>query len=450
VYSGFALLPTPLATTRRLLLPILVVLVVPLEAAPKDLAAPPSVSCLDADGERYLQGLLDRIHELESQLDAEMEARLTERAEADRKLQGVTSELTHQAAAALDPEKQPEKVEGFDPAQAKKELAALKAALDEATAARRSAEAEAAAASKTAVTFASAVEDLERRLAAAERRSAAAIAGSQQADAEAAEATNAVVPPAPEPSPKALAAEASPTRTPAAVSENERAAAQLAALTGNSAASPAPHEPPPAVASTQEPSPNAQAAEPSPITTPASLSERQRAAAQLAALSGNRVAPAGQSPLPAAEPSTTNPTTAVPESERAAAQLAALTGKTTLAPANPAAIPAPPKPVEVAHPPATAALGSIETQPARTRCDEPPETARIAPGDRLAIHVDHLREVSDTVEVGNDGRIHLPLVGSIPAAGRNQRELAADLTQRLTVYLQAPRVNVAVQLGCRR
>jgi protein involved in polysaccharide export with SLBB domain len=58
--------------------------------------------------------------------------------------------------------------------------------------------------------------------------------------------------------------------------------------------------------------------------------------------------------------------------------------------------------------------------------------------------------VSNTVEVGSDGRIHLPLLGTVPAAGRNQREFVADLTQRLTVYLQVPRVDVALKRDCGR
>jgi hypothetical protein len=348
------LLPTPLAPTRRLLLPLLVALTIPLEAMAKEPAAPASVSCLDADGERYLQALLDRIHQLEVQLDAEMEARLTERAEAERKIQGVTSDLTNQAAAALDPPKQPAKAEGLDPEQAKKELASLEAALDEATAARRNAEAEAAAASKAAATFARALEQLEHRLAAAEKRSASATAASEHADpemadAEVAEATAPVSPPSSEPTPQAQAAEPAPTSTPAAPSESERAAAQLAALQGKV---------PPAV--------------------------------------------------------------------------------------RPAASSAAPGSAEGAAPGPTAPLASL------TRCDEPPDTVRIAPGDKVSIHVDHLKEVSRTVQVGSDGLIDLPLLGRVPAAGRNQRELVANLEQRLEVYLQAPRVDVALKRACPR
>jgi protein involved in polysaccharide export with SLBB domain len=76
-----------------------------------------------------------------------------------------------------------------------------------------------------------------------------------------------------------------------------------------------------------------------------------------------------------------------------------------------------------------------------------PEAPRIAVGDRLAIRVEHMDEVSGTVEVGSDGTIELPLLGRVPAAGRNQRELVADLARRLTVYLQTPHIDVTLQRG---
>ncbi len=488
--------PTPLTTTRRLLLSALVLLV-PLDVAPKDLAPPSSVSCLDSDGEKYLQGLLDRIHQLEAQLDLETEARLTERAEAERKIQSVTNELTHQAVAALDPPRPPSKVEGFDPDQAKKELAALKAALEDANKARRNAEAEAAAASKTAVTFANALKEVERRLDVEEtRNTSASVAREEGAEVREAkvaapvpvaepsvklEATaptelptrnsesqqaatalsekDAASPvaydapsaalPVPAPSPNVEAAEPLPATTAVSVSERDLAAAQLAALSGRRAA-PAIHDTSPPAAPAPEPIPSDQVVGPIPTATPAATSESERAAAQLAALSGKSAAPPAHGPLPTVEISAAKPATEVPEKDRAAAQLAALTGKKASPSANPALLPAAPKAAEVATPPSPGSLGSIEAQPRRTRCDEPPETARIAPGDRLAIHVDHLKEVSDTVEVGSDGRVHLALVGTVPAAGRNQREFAADLTQRLTAYLQAPRVDVALKRDCGR
>jgi hypothetical protein len=429
---------TVIKTSR--LLPVLIALVVPFEVAAKEPIAPPSVSCLGPEGERYLQALLDRIHQLETQLEVEVEAHLTERAEAERRLRDVTNELTQQAAAALAPAKQPTKVAGFDPEQAKKELAALKAALDEATAARRSAEAEAAAASQTAVTFANALKEVEWRLDAAEKKSSPATDTRVENDEAAAVKGAAAVQP-PEAAVKAEAAEPSPTRPPAVLSASER----------------------PAPAPTAEPRADAQTAESLPTPTPAAPSESELAAAQLAALSGKRAAPAVHDATPATAP-TREPDTsvqavkpiataapaAVSENDRAAAQLAALTGKVGSPSANLAPPPAAPKTAETTSAPATPPLASIAVPPAKTRCDEPLETARIEAGDRLAIHVDHLKEVSDTVEVGNDGRVHLPLVGSVAAAGRNQREFVADLTQRLTVYLQAPRVDVALKRDCGR
>jgi hypothetical protein len=420
------------------LLPVLIALVVPFEVAAKEPIAPPSVSCPGPEGERYLQTLLDRIHHLETQLDAEVEAHLTERAEAERRLQDVTNELTQQAAAALAPAKQPTTVEGFDPEQAKKQLAALKAALDEATAARRSAEAEAAAASQTAVTFANALKEVEGRLDAAEKKSAPATLTRVEND-EAAEVKGTAAAPTRE-AMKAEAATPSPTKPPAALSESER----------------------PVSAPTAEPRAETQAAAPLLTPTPAAPSESELAAAQLAALSGKRAAPAVHDAPPptapmrepepsvqAVKPIATKAPVAVSESDRAAAQLAALSGKPAPPFANPA-LPPVAREAETTSAPPTPARASIASPPPRTRCDEPLKTARIEPGDRLAIHVDHLKEVSDTVEVGSDGRVHLSLVGTVPAAGRNQREFVADLTQRLTVYLQAPRVDVALKRDCGR
>jgi len=433
------------------LLPVLIALVVPFEVAAKEPTAPPSVSCLGPEGERYLQGLLDRIHQLETQLDAEVEAHLTERAEAERKLQSVSNELAQQAATALDPPKQPTRVESFDPEQAKKELAALKAALDEATAARRRAEAEAAAAAQTAVTFANALKDVESRLDVAEKKISSESVARVETE-ETAGANFAATPRPPEPERRQEAAAPYPTKAPVSLAESERPAPPPTA------------EPRPEVQAAErradvqvaEPRADVQVAEPVPTMTPAAASEAELAAAQLAALSGKRVAPAGSEAPPAPRPSPMAAPIAavsaapVPETERAAAQLAALTGKAPVPSANPTPIPVAPKPIEITTPSVSAALGKSESPAARAHCDEPLETARIAPGDRLAIHVDHLKEVSDTVEVGSDGRVHLPLVGTVPAAGRNQREFVADLTQRLTVYLQAPRVDVALKRDCGR
>ncbi len=328
-------------------------------------------------------------------------------------------------------------------------MAALQAALDEATAARRSAEAEAAAASETAVTFANALKEAERRLDVEEKKNAAASVDREEIK-EVAERTVAAPAPTPEPDVQHAAAEPSPTTPPAEPSESERAAAQLAALSGNRTAAhtvpAAPAAPPP----TPEPSPKAMGAELPPIATPAAMSESDLAAAQLAALSGRRTATATQGSPPAAEVLATKPAAVVPENERAAAQLAALTGKVAPPTANPAPRAPAPNDAEPANPPATVALAAVEAEKPPARCDEPAEASRIVPGDRLAIHVDHLKEVSDTVEVGSDGLVHLPLVGTVSAAGRNQREFVADLTERLTAYLQSPRVDVALKRDCGR
>lgn len=77
----------------------------------------------------------------------------------------------------------------------------------------------------------------------------------------------------------------------------------------------------------------------------------------------------------------------------------------------------------------------------------PPEAVferdyRIAPGDRLTVFVWQDRDLSLTVTVRPDGRITLPLVGDVVAAGRMPSELSRELEQRLAAYVQDPVVTV--------
>lgn len=67
---------------------------------------------------------------------------------------------------------------------------------------------------------------------------------------------------------------------------------------------------------------------------------------------------------------------------------------------------------------------------------------RIAPGDRLTVFVWQDRDLSLTVPVRPDGRISLPLVGDVVAAGRMPSELSRELEQRLAAYVQDPVVTV--------
>jgi hypothetical protein len=68
----------------------------------------------------------------------------------------------------------------------------------------------------------------------------------------------------------------------------------------------------------------------------------------------------------------------------------------------------------------------------------------IGPLDNLSINVWKEPEVSGQVQVRPDGKISLPLLNDIEAAGNTPRQLADILTKRLKQYLTDPRVTVIV------
>ena len=83
---------------------------------------------------------------------------------------------------------------------------------------------------------------------------------------------------------------------------------------------------------------------------------------------------------------------------------------------------------------------------AAAAADEPP-TYLIGPGDDLDILVWRQAELSTTVTVRPDGRISIPLVEDLVAAGRTPMGLADQIEERLTTYLQDPQVTVTVASG---
>lgn len=75
----------------------------------------------------------------------------------------------------------------------------------------------------------------------------------------------------------------------------------------------------------------------------------------------------------------------------------------------------------------------------------PAERYIIGPGDALEIYVRDNPTLSTTVPVRPDGRVSIPLVQSIVAAGKTPEELAADLEKELGRYIRAPLVTVIVK-----
>jgi polysaccharide export outer membrane protein len=73
-----------------------------------------------------------------------------------------------------------------------------------------------------------------------------------------------------------------------------------------------------------------------------------------------------------------------------------------------------------------------------------PNDYKLSLGDKLRIEVYREPQLSQSVEVRPDGKITLPLVGDVPAAGYTARELANTLTEQLREYVTTPVVTVIV------
>ena len=94
-------------------------------------------------------------------------------------------------------------------------------------------------------------------------------------------------------------------------------------------------------------------------------------------------------------------------------------------------------------PPASAA----QQQPSAAQAAPPPgvgATYIIQPGDVLEIQVWKESEVTKTVPVRPDGKISLPLINDVPAAGLTADQLTADLTERFKKFISDPQVTVIV------
>lgn len=82
------------------------------------------------------------------------------------------------------------------------------------------------------------------------------------------------------------------------------------------------------------------------------------------------------------------------------------------------------------------------------RMDDPlPQDVEYVLGaeDVIEVSIFQSPELSRTLPVRPDGRISLPLVGEVMAAGLTARQLGEELERRLGAYVQEPRVTVIVQ-----
>lgn len=70
---------------------------------------------------------------------------------------------------------------------------------------------------------------------------------------------------------------------------------------------------------------------------------------------------------------------------------------------------------------------------------------RLGPLDTVNVLVFQVSELSGDFQVGSDGNLGLPLIGSVRAAGRTVAEVQKDITAKLSAsYLQQPQVTVKV------
>ena len=80
--------------------------------------------------------------------------------------------------------------------------------------------------------------------------------------------------------------------------------------------------------------------------------------------------------------------------------------------------------------------------------DSRPEIAdifTIGPEDVLKVHVWKQPNISVTVPVRSDGKITVPLIGDMEAAGRKPNNLSLEIAARLKKYIEEPTVTVIVE-----
>jgi len=71
---------------------------------------------------------------------------------------------------------------------------------------------------------------------------------------------------------------------------------------------------------------------------------------------------------------------------------------------------------------------------------------RIGPQDSLEVDVFQLSDLNRTVQVDSGGRIQMPLIGEVQAAGKTSEQLSADIAAELgKKYVKNPQVTVVVK-----
>jgi polysaccharide export outer membrane protein len=91
------------------------------------------------------------------------------------------------------------------------------------------------------------------------------------------------------------------------------------------------------------------------------------------------------------------------------------------------------------------AAGSSTQADPPSRIARPNETYIIGDDDVLSISVWKEPEISKQLPVRSDGKISLPLIGDVQAAGRTPPQLEQDVTARLQSFISDPKVTVIVE-----
>ena len=91
-----------------------------------------------------------------------------------------------------------------------------------------------------------------------------------------------------------------------------------------------------------------------------------------------------------------------------------------------------------------ACAGQPELAPASTARQGPSEFYRIGPGDTLKVFVWGNPGLSDEVPVRPDGRVSIPLLEDVEAAGKTPSELGREIEQQLSAFVADPLVTVMV------
>jgi len=150
-----------------------------------------------------------------------------------------------------------------------------------------------------------------------------------------------------------------------------------------------------------------------------------------AALTAAAASASAQAQAPAPAPATSSSTAPAPVATPMPA--AAPTHAPAPAPAS-ATSPAPPR----------TAAAVPATTPVRTTSTANQPEYRIGGGDKLQINVYKESDLTQALQVRPDGRITLPLIGDLAAAGQTPMQLQRKLTESLREFVSNPVVTVMV------